>query len=198
VSFKDTSGLSPQDALLDAWWLPPGLKIFGEGARMRADGISMMSNDATVEAGMAKANCGASMMGAGASLVGTEAAILVGVAQLGAAPRGGPYGAVREANAGGEVHHMPAWGALSKSQGNPFSYRSAPGILMSKSDHMLTASWGRGADAAAWRAQTTAMLNEGRFLDALARDIADVQAQFPGRYDGEIQQMLDYLWSGNW
>jgi hypothetical protein len=42
------------------------------------------------------------------------------------------------------------------------------------------------------------MLEEGRFLDVLAREIIDVQTQFPGRYDAQINAMLRYLWSGAW
>jgi len=38
------------------------------------------------------------------------------------------------------------------------------------------------------------MLNEGRFLDALARDIIDVQTKFPGKYDAQIAEMLLHLW----
>lgn len=108
---------------------------------------------------------------------------------------GGSYRAVRSANTGGEVHHMPAWGSLKQmGDKNPFSHGSAPGILMEKGDHMLTASW--GPQGAAYRAESAAMLQEGRFLDALARDIADVQGQFPGKYDAQVADMLAYLWGG--
>lgn len=91
---------------------------------------------------------------------------------------------------------MPAWGSLNKWDKNPFSYNQAPGILMDKLDHMATGSW--APQGAAWRAETASMLQEGRFLDALARDIADVQGQFPGKYDAQIADMLAYLWSGQW
>ena len=72
--------------------------------------------------------------------------------------------------------------------------KTRPGILMEKGDHLPTASWGRGAEAQAWRAESAQMLNEGRFLDALARDIMDVQTKFPGKYDAQIVEMLGHLW----
>ena len=91
---------------------------------------------------------------------------------------------------------MPSWAALKQmGDKNPFSHGSAPGILMDRVDHYATGSWGPGG--AAWRAETASMLKEGRFLDALARDIGDVQSQFPGKYDSRIDEMLQHLWSGD-
>lgn len=37
------------------------------------------------------------------------------------------------------------------------------------------------------------MLNDGRFLAALAHDIIDVRANFGAKYDGQINEMLNYL-----
>ncbi len=96
---------------------------------------------------------------------------------------------------------MPSWGALKQMSGNPFSYGNAPGILMDVTDHMATASWGPAG--AAYRAEQAAALNEGRFLDVLARDIQDVRdvatrAGNPSKYDPQIQEMLNYLWGGKW
>jgi RHS repeat-associated protein len=206
VTFSDPSGRdgttsNPIQDLVDSGFLPPGLTLFGKGTRMRASGIAMMANDATVEQGMAKMNCGNAIIGASAGVLAADAQVIGGVADaaIGAANLlrgGGSYRAVRSANKGGEVHHMPAWGAIkdSKLNNNPFTRGNAPGILMEKGDHMMTASWGRGPHATAWREGTTQMLNEGRFLDALARDIIDVQTKFPGQYDAQIGQMLSDLW----
>jgi hypothetical protein len=83
-----------------------------------------------------------------------------------------------------------------KRAGGPFSAKKGPGILMDAVDHAQTASWGPlGKEYCDMQVK---MLNEGRFLDVLARDIQDVQAVAPGEYDTVIQQMLDHLWSGNW
>jgi hypothetical protein len=166
-----------------------------------------MSNDATFDQGMREAQCGSRMIQAGALMTGFEAMEMVGTAHSMAAGGrlpgggrppmgGGPYRGVRTTNSGGQVHHMPAWGALTQWEGNPFTYRGAPSILMSVEDHMATASWGPGG--AAWRAESAAMLQEGRFLDVLVRDINDVRTKFPGVYDAQIDAMLGYLWSGAW
>ena len=69
---------------------------------------------------------------------------------------------------------------------------------MDAEDHMLTASWGNGASAQAYRAWQAQALREGRFLDVLGRDIQDVNSVAPGKYNAAIQGMLDYLWSGKW
>ncbi len=147
---RDGTTSNPIQDLVDSGFLPPGLTIFGKGTRLRATGISMMANDATVEAGIAKMNCGNAMIAAGAGVLATDAQVIGGIADaaIGAANAlrgGGSYRAVRSANTGGEVHHMPSWNSLKRmGDSNPFSHGSAPGILMEKGDHMLTASWGRG------------------------------------------------------
>jgi len=61
VGFGGTDSNPVQD-LVNANLLPPGLTIFGKGARMRANGIAMMANDATFDAGAAKAACGSQLM----------------------------------------------------------------------------------------------------------------------------------------
>ena len=102
---------------------------------------------------------------------------------------GGRYGAVRAANIGGEVHHMPAnsVSGLSRNQG--------PAILMDPADHALTASHGRqGRAGALHRAQQEALIRQGRFDDAIQMDIDNIQSLFPdGRYDEAILQMIDSL-----
>ena len=149
---RDGTTSNPIQDLVDSGFLPPGLTIFGKGTRLRATGISMMANDATVEAGIAKMNCGNAMIAAGAGVLATDAQVIGGIADaaIGAANAlrgGGSYRAVRSANTGGEVHHMPSWNSLKRmGDSNPFSHGSAPGILMEKGDHMLTASWGRGLE----------------------------------------------------
>lgn len=155
VTFSDPSGRdgttnNPVQDLVDSGFLPPGLTLFGKGTRMRASGIAMMANDATVEQGMAKMNCGNAIIAAGAGVLAADAQVIAGAADaaVGAANMlrgGGSYRSVRSVNKGGEVHHMPSWNSLKQmGDKNPFSHGGAPGILMEKGDHMLTASWGRG------------------------------------------------------
>lgn len=128
VTFSDPSGRdgttnNPIQDLVDSGFLPPGLTIFGKGARMRASGISMMANDATVEQGMAKAACGSAIMAAGAGVVGTDTAVLVGTAELSAnlAKAVGAYRSV-----GG--HHIHAKAAF---RGNP-AYNARAALAISQ------------------------------------------------------------------
>jgi hypothetical protein len=74
-----------------------------------------------------------------------------------------------------------------------------PAIQMDPADHALTSSNGRNGRAGAmYRAQTANMLNQGRYRDAMAREIWDVRqaaAQGSGdstKYNEAIGEMLDY------
>ncbi len=93
---------------------------------------------------------------------------------------------------------MPSWKAQEIAGNSPFTRRSAPGIMMDVEDHKETASWGRYEQANAYRKWQADALREGRFLDALSADIQNVEKIAPGKYSANIQQMLDYLWSGEW
>lgn len=102
-------------------------------------------------------------------------------------PLGGSYNEVE--TQGGEVHHMPAKDA------NPYlSPGKGPSIRMEIADHYLTKSWGRRASAIAHRATQAGLIAQGKFLDAVAMDIADIRRpEFGGKYEKGIQQMLDYI-----
>jgi RHS repeat-associated protein len=128
--------------------------------------------------------------------IGVVAAVVVG-ARAGA-PRGGTYGGVRKAwqRQGGEVHHMPSWNAQQMAGNSPFTHRSAPGIMMDVAHHRRTASW--GSAGARYREAQAALLRDGRFLDALAADIANVESIAPGVYTDAMRQMAEHLWSGEW
>jgi Domain of unknown function (DUF4157) len=89
---------------------------------------------------------------------------------------------------GGEVNHMPADSA------NPdLSQGKGPSIRMDIPDHYATNSWGSSKAAVAWRAKQAGLIAQGKFLDALAMDIADVRGRFGAKYEKGIQQMLDYV-----
>jgi len=95
VGFGGTDSNPVQD-LVNANLLPPGLTIFGKGARMRANGIAMMASDATFDAGMARLGCGNATIAAGMGVLATDAQILVGGTQAVA-------GAARSAVTTGEL-----------------------------------------------------------------------------------------------
>ena len=96
-------------------------------------------------------------------------------------------GAYRDIPAlGGERHHMPAKDVSTLSEGE------GPAIWMETSDHAGTASWGKGDEPAAYRAAQADLINQGKFREALQKDIDDIRSQFGAKYDTGIQQMLDY------
>lgn len=64
---------------------------------------------------------------------------------------------------------------------------------MEKADHQLTSSWGNSAASQAWRAQQKALIEAGRFDDAILMDIADIQRLFESKYDDAILQLIDSL-----
>ena len=100
--------------------------------------------------------------------------------------QGGAYEAVRAANQGGEVHHMPAAAVsyLSRAEG--------PAIWMEVADHHKTASWGRSREAMDYRKSQQALIQQGQFRTAQQMDIDDVRSKFGNKYDPAIVQMLQY------
>lgn len=101
--------------------------------------------------------------------------------------KGGAYKAVRGANQGGEVHHMPAASAshLSVDEGSA--------IWMETANHHQTASWGRSRFAIAYRKRQQELIQQGQFMDAVQMDIDDLRSKFGSQYDEGIQQMLEYV-----
>ena len=97
---------------------------------------------------------------------------------------GGAYGTL-ETN-GGQRHHMPAnsVNALPTSQG--------PAIRMEVIDHMQTASYGSGSEAAAYRALQSQLVNDGDFIGAMQMDINNVQSLFGTKYNDGINDMVNY------
>jgi hypothetical protein len=103
---------------------------------------------------------------------------------------GGSYEAVRAANEGGEVHHIPAYGAYCKL--NILSKNSGPAIWMETVDHRRTQSWGRSSFAIAYRSQQQTLIERGEFLVAQQMDLEDVRSKFGSMYDRGIEQVLGY------
>ncbi|MEX0268633.1 hypothetical protein AB3R30_05805 [Leptolyngbyaceae cyanobacterium UHCC 1019] len=101
--------------------------------------------------------------------------------------KGGAYKAVREANQGGEVHHMPAASA------SRLRVEEGPAIWMETLDHRQTASWGRSRSAIDYRKRQQALIQQGKFLEALQMDIEDIRSKFDSKYDQAIQEMLEYV-----
>jgi len=68
-----------------------------------------------------------------------------------------------------------------------------PAIWMETLDHRQTESWGRSRSAIAYRRQQRALIQQGKFLEALQIDIDDIRSQFGSKYDEAIQDMLEYV-----
>ncbi len=103
---------------------------------------------------------------------------------------GGSYSEVRATNEGGEVHHMPSYGGISKS-GIALSRGKAPAICMTIMDHQQTASH---SSKTYTDKQAGSIITLGRFGFEVAQnsDILDVRGKFGSKYDFGIIQMQNY------
>lgn len=103
--------------------------------------------------------------------------------------KGGSYGDVKKTSDGEtqEVHHMPADSVsdLERDDG--------PAIKMEKEDHRQTASWGRSREAQEYRERQKALIEQGKFREALQMDIDDIHEKFGDKYDDAIDEMLEYV-----
>lgn len=100
--------------------------------------------------------------------------------------RGGAHSCTSQpANDGKDSHHMPA------KANSPLPPGMGPAIQMDPLDHQRTASYGRSPTDPYMQAQQS-LIRSGNFLGAVAMDVADIQAKFPGKYDAAIGQMMAY------
>ncbi|MEZ5622660.1 MAG: DUF4150 domain-containing protein [Burkholderiaceae bacterium] len=100
---------------------------------------------------------------------------------------GGAYSTVRASREGGEVHHSPA------NSVSPLSRNRGPAIWMTKRDHRRTASCGSSRAARRYRAKQKSLIKQGKFREAMARDIRDIRKKFGKKYDKCIRLMLAYF-----
>lgn len=98
---------------------------------------------------------------------------------------GGAHKVVRKLK-GHHSHHMPADSIshVRRSEG--------PSIAMTASDHKRTASFGNRSGAKPYREMQEKLIKTGRFSEAQNMDIEDVRKLFGSKYDGAIEQMLEY------
>jgi filamentous hemagglutinin len=92
-------------------------------------------------------------------------------------------------NDGYDSHHCPA---QSCYKGAPISSADGPAIKMDPADHKNTASYGRDADARAYRERQQDLLSQGKLYEAIQMDIDDIRSKFGSKYDESIRQMLEY------
>ena len=104
---------------------------------------------------------------------------------------GGAYGKLDRA-AGLERHHMPA------DSVSPIARARGPAIQMDTADHACTASYGNSARAQAYREEIGSLVEQGRFRDAMAREIRDIRSLAGSKYNEAIRAMLDYAKSSGY
>lgn len=75
---------------------------------------------------------------------------------------------------------------------NGLEFQDGPTISMDKLDHRQTAGWGNSKEAREYRAQQRELIEAGDFKSAIKMDIDDIHSKFGDKYDGAIQEMLDY------
>ncbi len=108
---------------------------------------------------------------------------------------GGPHSQTKHPPGDGkDSHHMP-----DRNADPNVSPEDGPAIKMDPADHHATSSNGRnGLAGKKYRAETAQMIQDGKYRDAMAREIRDVRRaaqQVSGdatKYNKPIQQMLDY------
>ena len=88
-----------------------------------------------------------------------------------------------------DSHHCPAQGCYKDA---PISSADGPAIQMEPADHKQTQSWGNSKEAQNYRDEQRRLLSEGKLEEAIQMDIDDIRSQFGDKYDGAIQEMLDY------
>jgi RHS repeat-associated protein len=98
---------------------------------------------------------------------------------------GGAYGKLKSI-VGWERHHMPA------DSTSPLSRARGPAIQMEQAEHALTSSYGNSAAAQGYRQEIGALIQQGRWRDAMAQEIRDVRRIAGSKYNQAVQQMLEY------
>ena len=87
---------------------------------------------------------------------------------------------------GGENHHMPA------DSVSPFNRGDGPAINMEKADHRQTESCGNSKEAQEYRSKQKQLIEQDKFNQAQQMDIDDIRLKFPHKYEGAINEMLQY------
>lgn len=104
--------------------------------------------------------------------------------------QGGYYRAVRKANRGGEVNHIPAYKSYEGIV--PLNRDKGIAIWMTEADHRKTATWGSHSSAQKFRAEQRNLINKGQFEQALLMDIKDIRSQFGSKYNKGMLQALKH------
>ncbi|WP_079167015.1 DUF6531 domain-containing protein, partial [Streptomyces oceani] len=116
---------------------------------------------------------------------------------LGLAPgcqdKGGWYGQMQPAGPGNEINHIPAKSAYKHLSDPRLTEHMGPAVRMEYQDHRDVTSTGSSREAKSWQAEQRALIDQGKFDEAMKMDIDDIRSRYGGKYDVGIQQMVDSL-----
>jgi RHS repeat-associated protein len=189
ISWGTMPGAAPQPS--DGWPSLTG-QLVGTVA-MSAVEIAAGSGETVVTSPAALTGVGAVAPAVGVAIV-AHGAIggAINVGQLGsmgwARYKGGSHGEMKGPVGDGlESNHMPADSTtdIPRDRG--------PAIQMDPGDHRLTSSHGsQGLAGAQYRSELADLVKQGRWRDAMAKEIRDVRSLFGTKYNEAIKQMLEY------
>ncbi|MFD1832563.1 DUF6531 domain-containing protein [Streptomyces desertarenae] len=117
----------------------------------------------------------------------------LGLAPEGCTDKGGWYGGLQPAGDGKEINHIPAKASYKHLVDPRLTPHMGPAIRMERSDHREVTSTGSSHEAKAWHARQRALIDAGRFDEAMKMDIDDIRARFGSKYDQHIADMVESL-----
>ena len=92
-------------------------------------------------------------------------------------------------------HHIISQRVIKNTQGDlghGMNRSNGPSIQMTPADHKLTRSWGRSADAKRYREHQERLLRDGKYDEAFKEEYDFIKDTFGNKYDGGLQEMIDY------
>ncbi|MEU7199676.1 DUF6531 domain-containing protein [Streptomyces sp. NPDC045470] len=92
-----------------------------------------------------------------------------------------------------ERNHVPARAAYLGVGGAQLSYGAGPAIRMEYDDHRAFISTGTGRGPDKWRADQRALIAQGKFDEAMKKDIDEIRRVHGTKYDAAIKEMVDHL-----
>lgn len=109
--------------------------------------------------------------------------------------KGGSYSEVKKTSNGDytQVHETPSFDSTGADV-----RKDGPSIKMSTEDHRMTGSYGSSREAQEYRAAQKALIEQGKYHDAIQMDIDDLHLKFGDKYDDAIAEMIEYATQIGW
>jgi uncharacterized Zn-binding protein involved in type VI secretion len=103
---------------------------------------------------------------------------------------GGPYKEMKKPPGDGkDAHHIPAKDSYKHTG---LDKNDGPAIKMDPKDHQKTASYGASDEAIAYRGEQKKLIDQGKFNEAMQKDIDDIKTKFPRKYDKALDGAVEY------